>query len=143
MSSSNSLFKTRISAHLLDAFVSEGEKVTVEGWLTFYDEKEMTWKPLDGLLTFYLNGREIGKAKAQYGLFSFTFPSPSVGKHKIEIKFKEEGYESSYKSLFFEVVEKRKKERVSRVARLIFFLILFLCFILFLSIFLSKLFLRS
>lgn len=140
MSSSNSLFKTRISAHLIDAFVSEGEKVTVEGWLTFYDEKEMSWKPLDGTLTFYLDGREIGKEKAQYGQFSFSFPSPSIGKHKIEIKFKTEGYESSYKSLSFEVVEKRRKEMVARFAKIIFLLIFLLCLALFLSVFLAKLF---
>ncbi|MEM0350687.1 MAG: hypothetical protein QXR27_05450 [Archaeoglobaceae archaeon] len=124
---------------MLDAFVVEGEKVTVEGWLTFYDENEKSWKPLDGILTFYLDGREIGSTEARYGQFSYTFPSPVIGKHKIDIKFKAEGYEMSHKSLSFEVVPMEKKKRIIRFAKIIFILILLLCATLLLSVFLVRL----
>lgn len=127
MSSSNSLFKTRLSAHFVNAYVAEGEIVTVEGWLTFYDEKEMTWKPLDGKVVYYLDGRELGSANAKLGQFSFSFPSPAIGKHRIDLKFKAEGYEPSHKSLNFEVVEREKKRSVMRFAKIVFVLILLLC----------------
>lgn len=138
MSFSNSLYKTRISAHFIDAFVSEGEIVTVEGWLTFYDEKEKEWKPLEGILKFYLDGKELGESQAKMGIFSFSFLSPYVGRHKIDIKFKAQGYEPSYKSLEFEVVKAEKKTQVRRVARIAFLMIMLLLIALFLSIFMAK-----
>ncbi|MEM2726769.1 MAG: hypothetical protein QXV61_00735 [Archaeoglobaceae archaeon] len=112
--------------------------VTVEGWLTFYDEKEKEWKPLDGRIKFYLDGKEIGESDAKMGSFSFSFLSPYIGKHKIDIKFKAPGYESSYKSIDFEVVKAEKKSNVMRVARLAFILIMLLLIVLFLSIFIAK-----
>lgn len=138
MSSSSSLFKTRVSAHLLDAFVSEGEIVTVEGWLTFYDEKEKEWKPLDGKIKFYLNGKEIGEAEAKLGTFSFSFPSPYVGKHRIDMKFKAPGYEPSFRSLEFEVVQAKKKSSVLRLAKTAFILIMLLIAVLVISVFIAK-----
>jgi hypothetical protein len=139
MSSSNSSFKTRLSAHFADAFVCEGEKVTLEGWLTFYDEKEREWKPLDGKVKVYLNGREIGEAEARTGLFSFSFPSPYIGKHRVDLKFKAPGYESSSKSLEFEVVEVQKKMSVARLAKVVLILIMLLAILSFLSVFIIKL----
>ncbi|MEM0214948.1 MAG: hypothetical protein QXU31_02930 [Archaeoglobaceae archaeon] len=138
MSSSNSLYKTRISAHFVDAFVSEGEIVSVEGWLTFYDDKEKEWKPLDGRIKFYLDGKEMGECEARMGSFLFSFPSPSIGKHRIDLKFKAPGYEPSYKSLDFEVVEREKKTSLIRLARMAFLLIMLLVVVLFLSIFIAK-----
>ncbi|MCS7130379.1 MAG: hypothetical protein NZ872_03060 [Archaeoglobaceae archaeon] len=138
MFSSSSLFKTRISAHFLDAFVCEGELVTVEGWLTFYDEREKEWKPLDGRIKFYLDGKEIGEAEAKAGSFSFSFLSPYIGRHKLDMKFKAPGYEPSYRSLDFEVVKAEKKSNVLRMARLAFILIMLLVIVLFLSIFIAK-----
>ncbi len=135
MSSLNSLFKTRLSAHFIDSFVCEGEMVTVEGWLTFYDEKEKEWKPLDGKVKFYLDGKEIGESEAKMGSFSFSFLSPYIGRHRIDIKFKAPGYEPSYKSLEFEVVKSEKKSQVMRVAKLIFVLIMLLVIFMILSIF--------
>ncbi|MEM0204022.1 MAG: hypothetical protein QXO16_09010 [Archaeoglobaceae archaeon] len=139
MSSSNSLFKTKLSAHFVDAYIAEGEMVTVEGWLTYYDEEDKSWKPLDGEIVFYLDGREIGSANAKLGQFSFSFLSPSIGKHRIDLKFKAEGYESSYKSLNFEVVEREKKRSLAKLAKVIFVLILLLC----LSFFSIVFFLRA
>jgi len=138
MSSSSSLFKTKISAHFLDAFVCEGEIVTVEGWLTFYDENEKEWKPLDGKVKLYLDGKELGEAEARMGAFSFNFPAPYLGKHRIDVKFKAPGYETSAKSLEFEVVKAEKRAYVLRVARLAFLLIMLLVIVLFLSIFMAK-----
>ncbi|MCS7143604.1 MAG: hypothetical protein NZ879_01130 [Archaeoglobaceae archaeon] len=138
MSSLNSSYKTRISAHFVDAFVSEGEMVTVDGWLTFYDEKEKEWKPLDGRIKFYLDGKEIGEADAKMGSFSFSFLSPYLGKHKLDIKFKAQGYESSYRSLEFEVVKAERKSNVVRIARLAFILIMLLLIVSFISIFIAK-----
>lgn len=139
MSSLNSSFKTRVSAHFIDAFVCEGDTVTLEGWLTFYDEENKEWKPLDGKVRFYLDGKEIGEAEARAGLFSFSFPSPCIGKHRIDVKFKAPGYETSSRSLEFEVVKAEKKLSVMRLAKLAMILILLLIISLFLSIFVFKL----
>lgn len=138
MSSSNSLFKTKISAHFVDAFVAEGEIATIEGWLTFYDEKEKSWKPLDGEVKFYLDGREVGKTTSKMGQFKFSFLSPSIGKHRIDLKFKEKGYEPSYKSLEFEVVKIEKKFKIVRFTKIAFILLLLICAASFISIFLLK-----
>ncbi len=127
MSSSNSLFKTKLSAHFVDAYIAEGEIVTLEGWLTYYDEKDKSWKPLDGEVSVYLNGVKIGSTNAKLGQFSFNFPSPSIGKHRIDLKFKAEGYEASYKSLSFEVTERERKRSLMRFAKIVFVLILLLC----------------
>ncbi|MEM4155128.1 MAG: hypothetical protein QXQ38_00200 [Archaeoglobaceae archaeon] len=138
MSSLSSLFRTRISAHFVNGFVSEGEMVTVEGWLTFYDEKEKEWKPLDGRVKFYLDGKEIGESDAKLGAFSFSFLSPYIGKHKIDMKFKAPGFEPSYKSLEFEVVKAEKKSNVLRVAKIALVLIMLLVISLFLSLLVAK-----
>ncbi|MEM1579083.1 MAG: hypothetical protein QXN34_02335 [Archaeoglobaceae archaeon] len=138
MYSSNSLFKTKISAHFVDAFVAEGEVTSVEGWLTFYDEKEKSWKPLDGELKFYLDGREIGRASSKTGQFKFSFLSPSIGKHRLDIKFKEKGYEPSYKSLEFEVVKIEKKFKIVKFTKIVFILLLLICAAFFISVFLLK-----
>lgn len=139
MSSSSSLFKTRLSAHFLDAYVAEGDVVTVEGWLTYYDEVEKSWKPLDGEVVFYLDGIKIGSTISKLGQFSFSFPSPSVGRHKVELKFKAEGYESSYKAISFEVVGKEKKRSLMRFAKFVFLLILLLSLSILASVFFVKL----
>ncbi|MFN3383509.1 MAG: hypothetical protein ACK401_01270 [Archaeoglobaceae archaeon] len=138
MSSSNSLFKTKLSAHFVDAYIAEGEIVTLEGWLTYYDEKEKSWKPLDGEVAVYLDGVKIGSTNAKLGQFSFSFLSPSIGKHKIDLKFKAEGYESSYKSLSFEVTEKERKRSLMKFAKIVFVLILLLCLSLFSIVFLLR-----
>lgn len=135
MYSSSSLFKTRISAHFVNAYLAEGEKVTIEGWLTFYDEKERTWKPLDGKVVFYLDGKEIGSANAILGQFSFSFTSPVIGKHRIDIKFKADGYEPSYKSMSFEVVEGEKKRELLKFVKIIFVLILVFSLAILLTVF--------
>lgn len=140
MSSLNSSFKTRISAHFADAFVCEGDIVTLEGWLTFYDDDSKEWKPLDGKVRFYLDGREIGEAEAKAGFFSFSFLSPSLGKHRIDMKFKALGYETSSKSLEFEVVKAERKLNVMRLAKVAMILVMLLIISLFLSIFMIKLF---
>lgn len=138
MSSSNSLFKTKLSAHLVDAYIAEGEIVKVEGWLTYYDEREKSWKPLDGEIVFYLNGVKIGSSNSKLGQFSFSFPSPSIGKHRIDLKFKAEGYEPSYKSLNFEVTERERKRKLMRFAKVIFVLILLISLTLISTVFFLK-----
>ncbi|MCX8172180.1 MAG: hypothetical protein N3D09_01010, partial [Archaeoglobaceae archaeon] len=93
---------------------------------------------LDGMLKFYLDGKEIGESMAKMGTFSFSFLPPYIGKHKIDIKFKAPGYEPSFKSLEFEVVEAEKKTNVIRVVRLAFILLMLLIIALFLSLFIIK-----
>ncbi len=80
-SSDSSSRKTRISAHFLDAAPAEDEVVTVEGWLTYYDEEKKSWLPLEkAQVSIYVDGREVGKADTnEYGMFSFAFPAPTGG----------------------------------------------------------------
>ncbi|MCS7119330.1 MAG: hypothetical protein NZ894_04685 [Archaeoglobaceae archaeon] len=123
----------------MDSFIAKGEKVVVEGYLTLYDEKEKRWKPLDSEIFFYLDGKEIGFTKPNFGKFSFKFLSPSLGRHRVDIKFEAEGYEPSYKSIKFQVVESERKKKILRIAKLIFLFILLLCIFLLISIFIAKL----
>uniref|UniRef100_A0A7C3ZRD1 Uncharacterized protein n=1 Tax=Archaeoglobus fulgidus TaxID=2234 RepID=A0A7C3ZRD1_ARCFL len=142
MSSSDlSSSKTRISAHFLDAAPAEDEFVTVEGWLTYYDEKKKSWIPLGKAhVSIYVDGKEIGKAETnEFGMFSFTFPAPYKGKHRLEVRFKGKAeYESSSKSLDFQVIEKEQKLKLGRLARDVFLLIIALVFLLFVVIFTTK-----
>jgi len=135
--------KTRISAHFLDAAPAEDEVVTVEGWLTYYDEEKKSWIPLErARVSIYVDGREIGKAETnEFGMFSFSFPAPYKGRHKLEVRFKgKAGYESSSKSLDFQVMEKEQKLKLGRLARDVFLLIIALIFLLFVAMFVTKMF---
>ncbi|AAB90587.1 MULTISPECIES: Ig-like domain repeat protein [Archaeoglobus] len=142
MSSSNlSSRKTRISAHFLDAAPAEDEIVTVEGWLTYYDEEKKSWIPLErAQVTIYVDGREVGKAETnEYGMFTFAFPAPYKGRHKLEVRFKgKAGYESSSKSLDFQVMEREQKLKLGRLARDVLLLIIALVFLLFVAIFITN-----
>ncbi|MET1124643.1 MAG: hypothetical protein ABWW66_05195 [Archaeoglobaceae archaeon] len=140
-SSSISSLRTRVSAHLSDAAPSEGDVVSVEGWLTFYDEEEKSWKPMKGRLLVFLDGRKIGETEANdVGMFSFSFVAPSVGRHKVEVRFPSSGkFEGSTKVVEFRVITAREKLRVARIARIAAVLLLLLVFVLILSIFASKL----
>ncbi|WP_456329996.1 hypothetical protein [Archaeoglobus sp.] len=142
-SSSLSSRKTRISAHFLDAAPAEDDIVTVEGWLTYYDEEKKSWIPLEkAQVTIYVDGRELGKAETnEFGMFSFAFPAPYKGKHKLEVRFKgKAGYESSSKSLDFQVMEREQKLKLGRLARDVFLLIIALIFLLFVAMFVTKMF---
>ena len=133
--------KTRISAHFLDAAPSEGEIVTVEGWVTFYDESDKSWKPLGNAeVKIYLDGRELGDTRTNnYGMYSFSFPAPYVGRHKIEVRFRKRlGYEASSKSIEFQVLKGEEKRRIGRLARDIVILIIAALFVLFLTVFITK-----
>ncbi len=146
MSSSNSSSrKTRISAHFLDAVPAEDEVVTVEGWLTYYDVEKKSWIPLGNAhVAIYVDGREVGKAETnEFGMFSFTFPAPYKGKHKLEVRFKgKAGYESSSKSLEFQVIEREQKLKLGKLARDVFLLIVALIFLLFVVVFITKMLVR-
>jgi len=133
--------KTRISAHFLDAAPAEDEIVTVEGWLTYYDEEKKSWIPLErAQVTIYVDGREVGKAETnEYGMFTFAFPAPYKGRHKLEVRFKgKAGYESSSKSLDFQVMEREQKLKLGRLARDVLLLIIALVFLLFVAIFITN-----
>ncbi len=140
-SSDSSFRRTRVAAHLSDAAPAEVDVVAVEGWLTYYDESEKSWKPLKGKLHVYIDGRHIGETESNsYGAFSLHFPAPSVGRHKIEVRFKGKfGYEPSSKSLEFQVIEPLEKERLGRLMRNAVLLIMLLIFVLLLSVFMAKL----
>jgi len=141
MFSSDSLSKTRISAHMLDAAPAEDDAVTVEGWLTYYDERRKSWQPMKAEVSVYLDGREIGKAEAnEYGMFSYTFPAPSMGKHKLEVRFKGKiGFEPSNKILEFQVIRREQKLRLWRLARDVLLLLIAISFLMFLLVFALKL----
>ncbi|WP_202319396.1 hypothetical protein [Archaeoglobus neptunius] len=133
--------KTRISAHFLDAAPAEGDTVTVEGWLTYYDEKKKSWIPLENARVYiYLDGRELGNAETNsYGMFSFSFPVSFAAKHKLEVRFKgKAGYGVTSKTLEFQVLRREDKKRLGRLTRDIFLLILVMIFLLFLTIFFLK-----
>ncbi len=132
--------RTRVAMHFIDATPVEDDVVTVEGWLTFYDEREKSWKPLRGKLHFYLDGREIGDSESNnYGTFSFTFPAPPRGDHELEVRFKgKPDFEPSYKKMGFRVLEREEKSRIGRIARDAFLLIVFFIFVLILSLFFAK-----
>ncbi len=133
--------KTRVSAHFVDAAPAEGDIVTVEGWVTFYDELKKSWIPMEkARVSIYLDGREIGEAETnEYGMFSFSFMTPFAGKHKLEVRFKGKlGYEVSSKSMEFQVLKKEEKKRLGRLARDILILIIALVFLMFLTIFMAK-----
>lgn len=141
-SSDSSSRKTRISAHFLDAAPAEDEVVTVEGWLTYYDEEKKSWVPLEkAQVSIYVDGREVGKADTnEYGMFSFAFPAPYRGRHKLEVRFKgKTGYESCSKSLDFQVMEREQKLKVGRLARDVLLLIIALIFLLFVAMFITNL----
>lgn len=139
MSSSNSL-STRISAHLIDAAPVEGETVSLEGWLTFYDEKDKKWVPLRGKLNIFLNGVKIGECESdELGFFKFNFVAPTVGKHKVEVKFAgDEKFEGSYRSLNMQTLSVGEKKRVLRIAKIALIMIIFLIVICILTIYLTK-----
>jgi len=126
--------------HLADAAPVEGELVTVEGWLTYYDEGEKSWKPLRGKLHVYVDGVRVGETESNnYGMFSYSFPAPSEGKHKLEVRFKGKfGYEASYKVLDFQVIKIAEKRRIARVARVVAIALLVLVFLMVLSVFIAK-----
>ncbi len=133
--------KTRISAHFLDAAPAEGDVVTVEGWVTYYDEAEKSWKPLENAeVRFYLDGRELGETKTNsYGMYSFSFLAPHLGKHKVEVRVrKKPGYEASSKTIEFQVLKGEEKRRIGKLARDILILIIALIFLLFLALFITR-----
>lgn len=133
--------KTRVAAHFVDAAPAEGDMVTVEGWVTFYDEIKRSWIPLEGAkVSIYLDGREIGSSETNdYGMFSYTFMAPFAGKHKLEVRFKgKQGYEVSSKSMEFQVLKKEEKRRLGKLAKIIFVLIITLMFLMFLTVFIAK-----
>lgn len=134
--------RTRVSAHFIDAAPAEGELVTVEGWVTSYDEKDKSWKPLArARVSVRVDGREVGVADTnEYGMFSVTFVAPSAGRHKLEVRFKgKPGYEMSNKSLEFQVLKREEKKRVGKMAKIVLIMIFVLIFIMILSVFIAKL----
>ncbi len=140
-SSDLSFRKTRISAHFIDAAPAEGELVTVEGWVTYYDEVEKSWKPLENAeVRLYLDGRELGETRTNsYGMYSFSFLAPYIGKHKVEVRFKKRpGYEASSKTIEFQVLKGEEKRRIGRLARDIVILIIAALFLLFFTIFITR-----
>ncbi len=108
--------RTRISAHLLDAHVGEGEMVSFRGWLSFCDEKKR-WKPLEGRVKVYLDGKLVGEVEAKRGFFSFSLPSPGLGRHTVDLYFKALGYGAAYKGLEFEVVEAEERTKILKIAK--------------------------
>ena len=92
----------------------------------------------------YVDSREVGSTETnQYGMFSFSFPAPYYGKHKLEVRFKgKPGYEVCRKSLEFQVVKKEEKLRLGRLARNILIILIALIFLMFLTVFISKMFVR-
>jgi hypothetical protein len=137
--------RTRIAAHFLDAFPAENDVVTVEGWLTYYDEQKKSWIPMERAPVYiYVDGREVGSTETNhYGMFSFSFPAPYYGKHKLEVRFKgRPGFEVCRKALDFEVTKKEEKLRLGKLARVVLMLIIALIFLMFLAVFISKMFVR-
>ncbi len=135
--------KTRISAHFIDAAPAEGELVTVEGWVTYYDEVEKSWKPLENAeVRVYLDGRELGETKTNsYGMYTFSFLAPYTGRHKVEVRLrKKPGYEASSKTIEFQVLKGEEKRRIGRLARNIVVLIIAAIFLLFLTLFVVRIF---
>ncbi len=135
--------KTRISAHFIDAAPAEGELVTVEGWVTYYDEVEKSWKPLENAeVRVYLDGRELGETKTNsYGMYTFSFLAPYTGRHKVEVRLrKKPGYEASSKTIEFQVLKGEEKRRIGRLARNIVVLIIAAIFLLFLTLFAVRIF---
>jgi len=108
--------RTKISAHLLDAHVGEGEMVSLQGWLRFCDEKKR-WKPLEGKIKVYLDGKLVGEVEVKRGFFSFSLLSPGLGRHTIDLYFKALGYGAAYKSLEFEVVEAKERMKIIKIAK--------------------------
>ena len=133
--------RTRVSAHFIDAAPAEGELVTVEGWVTSYDEKDKSWKPLArARVSVRVDGREVDVADTnEYGMFSVTFVAPSAGRHKLEVRFSKPGYEMSNKSLEFQVLKREEKKRVGKMAKIVLIIIFVLIFIMILSVFIAKL----
>ncbi len=140
-SSDSSSRKTRVSVHLSDAAPAEGEIVSAEGWLTYYDEGEKSWKPLKGKLHIYIDGVKVGESESNnYGMFSFPFTAPREGKHKLEVRFKgSPGYDSCYKSMDFQTVRYGEKKRLLRLVKIVFVLLLLLVILSLLSAFMVKL----
>ncbi len=132
--------RTRISAHLADTPVEDGE-VVVEGWLNYYDEEEKKWKPLKAKIDFYLDERRIGETTSnEVGKFEFSFPSPYIGRHKVEIRFKgRHDLEPSYKLIEFNVLRKEEKRRLTKIAKGLFILVLAVCAVSLIIVYLVKL----
>ncbi|MCS7121665.1 MAG: Ig-like domain-containing protein [Archaeoglobaceae archaeon] len=139
-STNSSSIKTRISAHLSDAAPIEGEMTSLEGWLTFYDEEKKIWKPLKGKISVFLNGIKVGECESnELGAFSFSFKAPSIGKHKIDLKYSGyENYESSHRSLEIQTLSGIEKRRILKIAKVALFLIFILIIISLITIYLIK-----
>jgi hypothetical protein len=133
--------RTRIAAHFNDTPV-EGEAVTVEGWLTYYDEDDKSWKPMKGKIGFFVDNRPIGNTESnELGFFTFTLVSPAEGKHSLEVRFRgKEGYEPSTKKLEFRVLSREDRRRIMKFARNVFIILVFICLLMFLVVFIAKFF---
>ncbi len=135
--------RTKVSAHLADTPV-EGGSVVVEGLLNYYDEKEKRWKPLRGKLDFYLDGKRIGETVSdELGRFKFSFPSPPIGKHRVEIRFGgRQDLEASYKFIEFKVLREEEKKKLMRIVKNVFLIVVVICVISLIVVYLVK-FIRS
>lgn len=117
--------RTKVVASLkCGGIISDGESVTVSGSVQYYDEREKIWKPISGYIKIMLDETDLGKIYAD-NKFNFTLPAVGKGKHKVEVRFiGNDEFESSYRTLRFQVVDKGEKVKLTIMIKLAYGILL-------------------
>ncbi len=134
--------KTRIAGlHVNDSKPTIGEDAIISGYIQFYDEKARRWVPLRTWVRLYVDGTEVDRTPSKpNGSFEFRYSSSITGKKKVEVRFAgDDRFKPCKKEIVIEVItqeQKKRTERLAKMALLIFFLLIVLVFLL--SVVLSK-----
>ncbi len=117
--------RTKVVATLkCGGIISEGENITISGRVQYYDEHKKIWRPVSGYIKIVLDERDLGKIHANNS-FNFTLPAVERGKHKVEIRFiGNDEFESSYRTLRFQVVDRDEKIKLTMMIRLAYGILL-------------------
>ncbi len=118
--------KTRIaSLHADNAKAVVGEKVTISGYLQWYNERERRWEPLRGWLKVYVDGVEVGKtASRPNGSFEFKYTSSVTGRRSVEVRFPgDPRHKPCKREIKIEFLSQEQKKRIDRMIKIAFALI--------------------
>lgn len=128
--------KTRIAGlHADNSKPVAGEEITIAGYIQFYDERLKRWEPLRAWVKLYVDGIEVDRtASKPNGSFEFRYSSNITGRKKVEVRFAgDDRFKPCRKEISIEIItqEQRKKtERLAKLALIIFFVLIVLVFVL-------------